>query len=394
MDKRFVISANPALDLDIDRRKQWSEYLAQGVQGLDNILKRSSSSEAEFVRNWFTALDYVDNVSGLHIGAQNIPDRFPQEIKQILDLTSGDLADMCSQTKDANIPEIMHPQWFINKDEAAAAEKIISGLQTIIDQIGGVPNARSPIYTKLAELEKTEPLLVEGIREIVDSIYNFTMGLAVYADSLSDTTGGDTRNILVRAGHALSQWVRQTEKNSEGGYVYELPWAWGGASQLTWSSKIEPEQINKVIKKVPWRAILEATKEPSWKASLANYRTAVDSLQSIDRNSISLGAMGKEWRQNHHDAHKVLNEAWQRHIEISARLISNQVWKLTSDGIQYNLPEEGNRPLQVSQNSRTMGTAADYSVEMPLFRTSVIQKMEFEQNIFGAINEIAQKRQH
>jgi hypothetical protein len=394
LTQRFVISANPTLDLDVRRRKLWAIYLSQGLNGLDDVLKNSSSSEVDFAKNWFTTLSYVDSDSKLGIGARNIPDRFPHEVKQVLSLTTGDLEDMCKQIRDANVPEIMHPQWFTNNDEADAAAKIIAGLQMIVDQISGVPNARSPIYTKLAELEKTEPLLVEGIREVVDSIYNHTMGLAVHADSLSDTTGGDSRNILVRAGHALSQWVRQTENLSGGGYSYELPWAWGGASQLTWSSKLESELINRVVKDVPWRAILEATKEPSWKESLVNYRTAVDNLQSIDRNSITLGSMGSEWRQKHRDLHNILNEVWQKHIELSAHLISNQTWKLTSDGIQYHLPESGNRPLPAFQNYRTMGTATDYPIEIPLFRTSVIQRMEFEQNIFGVINEIAQKRQH
>jgi hypothetical protein len=243
-------------------------------------------------------------------------------------------------------------------------------------------------------LEKTNPMLAEGIKEVVDSIYNHVVGLAVDADSLSDTTGGDTINIYVRAGHALSQWSRQTERKPDGDYIYELPWAWGGASQLSWSKKLDMAQLKKVIKEVPWIAILEATKEPTWKESLVNYRTAVDTLQAVDRNGITLGVMGKQWRQKHLDAHKALNEAWQHHIELSAKLISNQYWKLTSDGFQYRLPETGRQPLPAFQNYRTMGTVADFPVEIQLFRTSVVPRMEFELNIFGMINEIAQKRQH
>jgi hypothetical protein len=289
----------------------------------------------------------------------------------------------------------MHPQWFANRNEAESAVKLISGLQAIVKKLGGdIPKGRSPIYTELAILEKENPLLAEGIKEVVDSIYNHVVGLAGSADSLSDTTGGDAKNIYVRAGHAISQWARQTEKKEDGDYRYELPWAWGGTSQLTWSKQLDTSLVKKVVKVVPWQAILEATKEPAWKESLVGYRTAVGGLQVVDRTSISLGIMGDQWRQKHLDARKALNDAWQKHIELSARLISNQYWKLTLDGMQYYSPEGGTRPLQASQSYRTMGTMTDFPVEMQQFRISVVQRNEFENNIYGMINEIAQKRQH
>ena len=117
-------------------------------------------------------------------------------------------------------------------------------------------------------------------------------------------------------------------------------------------------------------------------------------LQAVDRTSISLGSMGKEWRQQHLDAHKALNEAWQKHIELSTKLISNEYWKLTMDGMQYYSPEDGPRPLPASQSYRTMGTMTDLPVEMQQFRIGVVQRNEFENNIYGMINEIAQRRQH
>ncbi len=393
LDKRYMLSANPNLDMDVVRRKLWAESLANGVQGLDRILQESSLAEQEFACNLFTTLDYIDREGGFLIGAMNIPDRFSREIKQVLRLTDGDLQDMCRQERDAGIPEIMHPNWFENASEASAAGQLVAGLQEIVDRLGGVPKSRSPIYTELVRLEQIDARLVEGIREIVDSVYNHVMGLAVSADSLSDTTGGDTQNILVQAGHALAQWARQTEKQ-ENGCTFELPWAWGGKSRLFWSSEVKLTDVHQLIKQVPWEAILEAMKEPRWVKSLANYRIAAEYLQSIDRTSIILGSMGKPWRQKHRDAHKALDEAWRQHIDISARLISNQVWKLGVDGIRYYLPENAKRPIDVVQVYRTMGTAADYSVEMPLFESNVVQRYAFDQSIQGMVNEIAQKRLH
>lgn len=393
LNRRYVISANPALDLDISRRKLWSQQLAQGMKGIGGILKNCSISESEFVTSLFTTLNYIDREGGLVIPARNEPDRFYREVEQVSKLTTDDLDAMCQQKRDADIPEIMHPQWFANRNEAEAAAKLIAGLKTIINKLGGIPKVRSPIYTELAILEKENPLLAEGIKEVVDSIYNHVVGLAGSADSLSDTTGGNTQNILVCAGHAVSQWARQTEKKEDGDYRYELPWAWGGTSQLTWSKQLDTSQIKKVVKVVPWQAILEATKESAWKESLVSYRTAVNVLQAVDRGSISLGVMGEQWRQKHLDAHQALTDAWNKHIEISARLISNQYWKITSDGMQYYAPEGGPHPLQASQSYRTMGTMTDFPVEMQQFRIST-QRKEFENNIYGMINEIAQKRQH
>jgi hypothetical protein len=394
LERRYVISANPALDLDIPRRKLWSQQLALGIRGIDEVLKNCSASEAEFATSLFTTLNYIDHEGGFVIAARNEPDRFYRELEQVLGLTAGDLEDMCKQQRDADIPEIMHLQWFANRAEADAAEKLVAGLKAIVDELKGIPKGRSPIYTQLAALEKRDPLLAEGIKELVDSIYNHVVGLAGSADSLSDTTGGEAINIFVRAGHGLSQWARQTEKKNDGDYRYELPWAWGGASQLTWSKQLNPALVKKIVKVVPWQAILNATKEPVWKESLVRYRTGVQVLQAVDRTSISLGVMGKEWRQKHLDAHKALNEAWQKHIELSTNLISNEYWKLTMDGMQYYSPEYGPRPLPASQSYRTMGTMTDLPVEMQQFRIGVVQRNEFENNIYGMINEIAQRRQH
>lgn len=391
--QRFVISANPALDLDVERRKLWSGYLSQGIPGLFGILQYSSSSEAEFINNWFTVLDYLDDNHDLVIGAKNIPEHFSRQITRILGLTVSDLKDMSAQTRDAVIPDIVHPQW-LSSDEAESAAKIISGLQSIVAEIGGIPKGRSPLYAELATLVKTNSSLADGIREVVDTIYSYTEALSVGADSLSNVIRGDMRNILVRAGHNLAQWACQTEENIEGNYSYESPWAWVVTNQLTWSDNLQPDQIKDVIEGVPWQAILEATKEPGWKMSLANYRTALEILQSINRNAVSLGSMGKEWRQKHIDARKSLNDTWTNHIEISARLISNQYWKLTAEGIRYHHLEDGDRPLPIFQNYRTMGTLADYSTETLSFRNKVNQKTEFEQNIFGMITELAKKAPH
>ena len=88
-----------------------------------------------------------------------------------------------------------------------------------------------------------------------------------------------------------------------------------------------------------------------------------------------------------------MTDAWQKHIEFSARLISNQYWKLTASGIQYYWPDSGTQPLQASQIYRTMGTMTDFPIEMKQFRMNS-QRNEFENNIYGMINEIAQKQQH
>lgn len=393
LSRRYIISANPSLDMDISRRQEWSKYLSQGIKGFDGLIGSSLPTESEFAANLFAVLNYVDHDSKMVIGAKREEERFSRELEQILSLTIGDLLEMCRQKPDPAIPDIMHPQWFASEDEANAASEVISGLQMIINTIGGIPKVRSPIYDELMKFEKANPRLAEGIKEIVDSVYNHVVGIAVRADSLSDTTSGDTQNILVKAGHVVSQWARQLEKRAEGQFSYELPWAWGAASQMSWSKSLEADKIKQIAKFVPWSAILTATQEPEWKESLANYRTALGTLQVIDSEAIRLETMGKRWWQRHEDGHKRLNEAWQSHIELSTRLISNQYWKLSLDGIRYFNPEVSAQPLPATKNYRTMGTVPDFPSEMDAFRT-MSQRGEFERNIFGVVNEMAQKKEN
>ncbi|HLO30122.1 MAG TPA: toll/interleukin-1 receptor domain-containing protein, partial [Anaerolineales bacterium] len=139
LPRRYIISANPLLDSDINRRHEWSKYLLQGIKGFDGVIRNSLPTESEFVYNLFTVLNYVDHDKKMVISAKREEERFRRELEQILSLTVGDLLDMCKQTQDAAIPDIIHPQWFANEHEADAASEVISGLQVIIDEIGGIP---------------------------------------------------------------------------------------------------------------------------------------------------------------------------------------------------------------------------------------------------------------
>lgn len=331
---RFKLSAWADLDEDKFRRLHWANSL-ESEQKISKQYVLPNTEEAEYAQQLNTILAYVNsNLAPISrvIRSRDSVHIFKREVDQIATLDKDKIETMLSQQKLGGGPIVQQP-WFksiAEKDAAIAIAEFIKELRK-----KGEINNRTKIHDELENIKDRN--LIMGLIEVTDSIYNFSLGYATLANESGDTVHhiDDPENPYVLAGNSLSRWAMETGWSSAGGYDIEIPWGLYMPGQVGWKESLRDKDISDFLSDMPWGACFAAFTEPKWQASLAEYKFSVTQLQTTDRiiaSGADLSLDYKKWERRRDGAFSQMKEAWESHFELSKKLISNSVWKMTDNG--------------------------------------------------------------
>ena len=327
---RFKLSAWTHLDDDKFRRLNWAKSLEEN-HNISSQYVLADEEETKYARQLVNVLAYSNSylaTTSRIVQSRDSVHVFVREIDQIAGLDKDRVDAMLSQQKIGDSPIIQQP-WLSSETERDAAIKIVEFIKELRKH--GEINNRTIIHDELEKVEDKN--LREGIVEVTDSIYNFALGYATLANASGDTVHHieDPNNPYVLAGNSLSRWAMETGWSSAGGYDVQLPWGIYIPGQVGWKKELKDQEILSFLDNLPWEACLIAFTEPSWQASLAEYKFALTQLQTIDRilaSGVDLSGEIKKWDQRRDDAFEQMKEAWSKHFILSKKLISNSIWKI------------------------------------------------------------------
>jgi hypothetical protein len=331
---RFKLSAWADLDEDKFRRLNWAKSL-ESQQKISNQYVLPNTEEAEYAQQLNIILAYVNsNLAPISrvIRSRDSVHIFKREIDQIATLDKDKIEAMLRQQKLGSSPIVQQP-WFKSIAEKDAAIEIVEFIKELRKK--GEINNRTKIHDELENLKNHG--LVMGIIEVTDSIYNFSLGYATLANESGDTVHhiDDPENSYVLAGNSLSRWAMETGWSSAGGYDIEIPWGLYMPGQVGWKESLRDKDVSEFLRVLPWDACFVAFIDPKWQASLAEYKFSVAQLQTVDRiiaSGADLSLNYKKWEQRRDGAFSQMTEAWGNHFELSKKLISNSIWKMTDNG--------------------------------------------------------------
>jgi hypothetical protein len=322
-------------ELDLTRRLDWGKKIKERKI---NDLIGINNSENELIKQLWIVLDYFKPQNC--ISADNIPDEFQNRILKIIKLSDSDIEGLYTGYQDG----IYKRRFFNDHTSTEAAKEIRDSLKRIFD-INNELRSRSIVRKQLELLENVS--LQDGIVELTDGIYNQTLGIASSAMLIQSSFFPTRDNEYVIAGYNLSTYLQDTS-NSLSRYINWEIFCFDNYKNI--ESLEYPDKQEKFIqllesarKEIPWNKLFALRNNENWKNTLLEFQLTLESLQNIVKN-LSEGSLSHSVRERlENDRNKLqkdLSIKWDRHMNFSAKNLTNDYWTITPNSIQIKNPND------------------------------------------------------
>jgi hypothetical protein len=332
-NKKFFLSSWPNFQKNDFARDEFVKFLV--------TRKRPNKDNFAFfeplIDKLWDALEFFSN--GHCIVADEISDKFREMVERIISLNDSDIDNLLIKYIES---------WNVIN----AAKEIREVLLQLYSDLGDQISQRSQIKIKLDQYGCEKDLL-DGVYELVNSIYNHTLGVGANAGIIQNSLFNSNNNRYIKAGFSLANYLLDTNLYTKNPMKFDI---FSVDYVNEWEFIEDPNRkndyilfLNTVKKNLPWLKLLEMQELEKWQLNIMKFQASLSSLQSVVKKleyelpSDNRKNLEKEREQLRR---KLINQ-WKTHIKYVNKITSNIFWNLTPDSIILSHPDFSDFQLQI-----------------------------------------------
>ena len=331
--QNFRLSGWPELDQEEGRRKEWARILRTPNPTIEDLLPYCKTSEEKQAKALLNVLAFFD-----HFHAKRDQKYFTNSIG-MAKVFQNDIGEL-KKLSEMNLEQLQDSgQIDFKKDIYLGAAKellnIISETIKAKDVILDINNkdfartaTRSIYYGYISEENGFDPLIVEGIRELIDSIYNKTVSASSQAKLFNNSfvRGNDlSDDRFAQAAQILANWTREMTLK-KGFFVYENPEDWN--TDIGVYFKNHDDKIVKSVNDIfSWEDILLSYRMLHIRENIYKFNSTLADWKRINKESktITNDDDKAEYEDRTNKKQKILNDIFSKHYEYLNGVINAEI---------------------------------------------------------------------